>query len=168
MMGLNAWQNHIVELGTCKGGRIAPILYGIFINFEEGNLQELSNDSGFALTSMQEECLGQMVSALESLDHQGILCRDAKPENILYSKSLDGQQRKHFRTADFGVGKLGRQTRSYHGTLDLMAPEIIALSDLSINLASVQTWHIPKVDVWSLFVSLAWAIDAGGFQSTLR
>ena len=69
MVVLTVWQYHIVELIGSQGWEEGSCCVLIFMNLEEGNLQELSRSGGFALTSIREGCLGQMLSALDFLDH---------------------------------------------------------------------------------------------------
>ena len=127
------------------------------MGLEEGNLDGLSTSNKFTITSgLPERCLQQMLSALDFLTYQGIVHRDVKPDNILYSRSL-GRPTYHFRLADFGVGKLAKYAYSYQGTHWYMAPEILRLRDRSDSDSSIKEQQSPKVDVWSLFVTIAYA-----------
>lgn len=101
------------------------------MSLEEGNLDGLSTDGKFTLTSGRpERCLQQMLSALDFLAYKGIVHRDVKPENILCSRSLEGPG-YHFRLSDFGVSKLAKYASSCQGTHWYMAPEILRLRDCS-------------------------------------
>jgi len=64
----------------------------------------------------------EIVLALEHLHGQGIVHRDLKPENVL----LNGDG--HICLTDFGLSKAmeeGQTTRTFCGTLEYMAPEMI-------------------------------------------
>ena len=127
------------------------------MGLEEGNLDDLSTDKKFTITSgLPERCLQQILSALDFLAYQGIVHRDVKPDNILYSRSI-GRPTYHFRLADFGVGKLAKYAYSCQGTHWYMAPEILRLRDRSDSDSSMKEQQSPKVDVWSLFVTIAYA-----------
>ncbi|XP_055617771.1 serine/threonine-protein kinase S6KL [Toxorhynchites rutilus septentrionalis] len=67
--------------------------------------------------------VAEIALALDFLHQAGIIYRDLKPENIL----LDWDY--HVRLIDFGLSKwlsIGTRTRTLCGTLQLMAPEILA------------------------------------------
>ncbi|CAK7200165.1 hypothetical protein SEUCBS139899_002856 [Sporothrix eucalyptigena] len=87
--------------------------------------------------------LEQMLSALDCTAFNNICHRDVKPENILYYDSSGGHGQYTFQLADFGLAKNQRSARHYGGTEMYSAPEM--------HLDVQQT---PKVDVWSLFVTL--------------
>ena len=132
---------------------------------EEGNLDGLSTDHRFSLTSgLPGHCLQQILSALDFLAYKGIVHRDVKPENILCSHSLEGP-RYHFRLSDFGVGKLAKYAYSRQGTDWYMAPEILRLRSCSGSDGTIRERQSPKVDVWSLFVTIAYARDVCNYRS---
>ena len=132
---------------------------------EEGNLDGLSTERRFTLTSgLPELCLKQMLSALDFLAYKGIVHRDIKPENILCSRSLEGPG-YHFRLSDFGVGKLAKYAYSRQGTAWYMAPEILRLRSCSGSDSTIRERQSPKVDVWSLFVTIAYARDVCNYRS---
>ncbi|CAK7224241.1 hypothetical protein SEUCBS140593_005508 [Sporothrix eucalyptigena] len=87
--------------------------------------------------------LEQMLSALDCTAFNNICHRDVKPENILYFDSSGGHGQYSFQLADFGLAKNQQSARHYGGTEMYSAPEM--------HLDVQQT---PKVDVWSLFVTL--------------
>lgn len=135
------------------------------MGLEEGNLDDLSTDRRFTLTSGRpESCLQQMLSALDFLAYKDIVHRDVKPENILYSRSLKGPG-YHFRLSDFGVGKLAKYAYSCQGTDWYMAPEILRLRNCSDFDGRIRERQSPKVDVWSLFVTIAYARDVYSYRS---
>ncbi|XP_028042605.1 RAC serine/threonine-protein kinase [Bombyx mandarina] len=77
----------------------------------------------------------EIVSALGYLHSEGIIYRDLKLENLLLDK--DG----HIKIADFGLCKVnityGRTTKTFCGTPEYLAPEVIEDSDYG-----------PAVDWW--------------------
>ena len=92
---------------------------------------------GIFLESLAAIYAAEMVSAISYLHELGIIHRDLKPENIL----LDFEG--HIVITDFGLAKgdinsEGR-TNSFCGTMEYMAPEIIAA-----------TGHGKQADWWSL------------------
>jgi len=94
-----------------------------------------------------------MLKALDYLACNWYIHRDVKPENILYT-SIPGRDYV-FQLADFGLCNVIGKATTFTGTLKYMAPEVLQ------NKLTQQT---PKVDVWSLFVTLAWVLDVGGYQ----
>ncbi len=93
-----------------------------------------------------------MLRALDFLAVQDIVHRDVKPENILYVMQ-EGQCR--FQLGDFGLSNRASLATTIVGSPLYMAPEIQPLQ------TQTQT-H--KVDVWSLYVTMLWTLDAIGFR----
>mmetsp|Transcript_8531 Transcript_8531/g.31523 ORF Transcript_8531/g.31523 Transcript_8531/m.31523 type:complete len:752 (-) Transcript_8531:4954-7209(-) len=80
--------------------------------------------------------LSEIISAVGHLHSIDIVHRDLKPENILLS--ADG----HIKVTDFGLAKSiehGKRTNSLVGTMEYMAPEIVA-----------GTGHSKPADWWSV------------------
>ncbi|KAL9039634.1 MAG: hypothetical protein Q9214_004797 [Letrouitia sp. 1 TL-2023] len=156
---------NIADLITSQGWEDGSSSIKIFMGLEEGNLDGLSTDGNFTLTSGRpERCLQQMLAALDFLDYKGIVHRDVKPENILCSRSSEGPG-YHFRLSDFGVGKLAKYAYSCQGTHWYMAPEILRLRNCSDATGRIQESQSSKVDVWSLFVTIAYARDVCSYRS---
>lgn len=64
--------------------------------------------------------MAEIVLFLNQLHKQGIVYRDLKPENILISAT------GHVKIVDFGfASKIEEQTKSFCGTLEYLAPEIV-------------------------------------------
>lgn len=134
------------------------------MGLEEGSVADLSNAGRFTLRSgLPERCLEQMLLALKFLAFQGIVHRDVKPDNILYSQSREGPG-CHFKLSDFGVGKLEKYAYSFQGTNWYMAPEILILRHSANAKSIIRDRQSPKVDVWSLFVAIAYARDVCNYR----
>lgn len=134
------------------------------MGLEEGSVDDLSNAGRFTLRSgLPERCLEQMLLALKFLAFQGIVHRDVKPDNILYSQSRE-RSGYDFKLADFGVGKLEKYAYSLQGTNWFMAPEILELRNDTNANSKTNDQQSPKVDVWSLFVAIAYARDVCNYR----
>ncbi|KAL2285307.1 hypothetical protein FJTKL_08254 [Diaporthe vaccinii] len=96
--------------------------------------------------------LTHMLQALDCVASMGIVHRDVKPENILYTYSPSGEL--VFKLGDFGLCNQISVAQSAAGTPIYMAPEISAA-------AQGQT---PKADIWSLFMVLIWMYDFKKFR----
>lgn len=88
--------------------------------------------------------IAEVFIALEYLHSQNIVFRDLKPENILLDTT------GHIKLADFGFAKMIKSTtKSFCGTPDYIAPEIISAQPYSLS-----------VDWWSLGV-LTYELTSG-------
>ena len=155
---------NIADLITSQGWGDRCSSIEIFMGLEEGSVIDLSYSKRFTLPSgFPQSCLHQMLLALDFLALQGIVHRDVKPENILFSHSAEGPG-LHFRLTDFGVGKLEKDAYSRQGTDWYMAPEILVLRKGRDAGNRIKERQSPKVDVWSLFVAIAFARDVCGYQ----
>lgn len=150
---------NIADLITSQGWGDGCSTIEIFMGVEKGSVNDLSNSHEFTLHSGRpERCLKQMLSALSFLAAKGIVHRDVKPDNILYSQVLEGPG-YDFRLADFGTGKLAKLAYSCQGTHWYMAPEILKHRNRADADSKIREQQSPKVDVWSLFVAIAFARD---------
>ena len=95
--------------------------------------------------------LGQMLSALDYLACNSMCHRDVKPENILYYWVKPGEsaggRAYTFQLADFGLANYQQQARTECGTAFYRAPESFPATTTFVQG--------PKMDVWSLFATIA-------------
>lgn len=125
------------------------------MGLKEGTLASL------VLTGRNEDAIAgrayqHTLQALDFIACKGMVHRDVKPENILYITQPGGHFQ--FQLGDFGLCNRAVNAVSRAGTMIYMAPEI------SSGRRGTQT-H--KVDVWSLFVTIVWTLNAGGFRQQL-
>jgi serine/threonine protein kinase len=87
--------------------------------------------------------------------------RDVKPANILYSILSDGVYQ--FQLADFGLCNHQADAGTWDvGTMAFMAPEMVRQTrDQQINQS-------PKVEVWSLYVTMAWVFNLARYRERTR
>ncbi len=164
LMMLTARQENIADLIASQGWEDGSSSIRIFMGLEEEDLDGLIGSDTFTHpTGRPKSCLHQMLSALDFLDCKGIVHRDVKPGNILCSRTSKGFEYR-FRLADFGVGKLVKFAYSYQGTDEYMAPEILRLKDRTNGEIANKERQTPKVDVWSLFITIAYAINARNYR----
>ena len=128
--------------------------FEIFTKLKEGSVEDLiSQDLFTRVPSSVDPLLHQMLQALDYLAYNGMIHRVVKPENILYTSLPHGGYT--FQLTDFGLCNVVSDAHTYAGTPVYMAPEVLC------NLRIKQT---PKVDVWSLFVTIIYAMNAGGYR----
>ncbi|KAJ5350118.1 hypothetical protein N7541_007845 [Penicillium brevicompactum] len=128
----------------------------IFMGLKDGNLASLLL-GGYLQSPLDiaDDILSHMLQALKFLAEKKIIHRDVKPENILFTLSSNGKY--HFQLGDFGLCSRINHARSFVGTPWYRAPEVTE--------RGIQS---PKMDVWSLFVTIAWSLDVHGFRQALR
>ncbi|KAL8903846.1 MAG: hypothetical protein Q9171_007257 [Xanthocarpia ochracea] len=128
-----------------------------FIELKSGSLESLLRVSDpLSMQKIRQTVLREMLEALDFLASKAILHRDVKPANILYDVLPDPQSnaKYQFLLADFGLCNQSIEARSQVGTQYYMAPEIYRADG----------YQTPKIDVWSLFVTMMWTLDADGFR----
>lgn len=120
----------------------------IFMPLRDGNLQSLAKSSRRKWTDDQlgTAVLEQMLSALDYLACKDVVHRDVKPGNILY---WENQGDYVFQLADFGLANRETLAKTKCGTGYYEAPE------LSPEITRVISAQSPKMDVWSLFATIA-------------
>lgn len=125
------------------------------MGLKEGTLQPLvERGCSIPIDNLCETALHHMLQALDFLAVNHIIHRDLKPENILYV-SQRGQYQ--FQLGDFGLSNRQFIATTFAGSLLYMAPEIIQ-----------QGSQTPKVDIWSLYVTILWTLDVKGFRDGWR
>jgi serine/threonine protein kinase len=120
------------------------------MGLKEGTLESLV-ESGADASALANSVFPQMLQALNCITWKGIVHRDVKPENILYVSQPDGQYQ--FQLGDFGLCNRIIDAATFAGSRLYMPPEMFQEGD-----------QTHKVDVWSLFVTMLWILDAGEFR----
>lgn len=139
---------HIVDYIASQGWDEPKV--EIFMGLKEGTLESLI-ESGADASAIADSAFPQMLQALDCIAWKGIVHRDVKPENILYISQPDGQYQ--FQLGDFGLCNRIADAATFAGSQLYMPPEMFQ--------GGVQT-H--KVDIWELFVTMLWILNAGGFR----
>lgn len=125
------------------------------MGLKQGTLESLAKRVPVSI-GLGDLVLKQMLMALDFLAVQDIVHRDVKPENILYVVAGD---QPCFQLGDFGLSNRASIASTFAGSPLYMAPEMFH-QQRQVQ-APAQT-H--KVDVWSLFVTMLWTQDVGGFR----
>jgi serine/threonine protein kinase len=120
------------------------------MGLKEGTLESLV-ENGADTSAVANSVFPQMLQALDCIASRGILHRDVKPENILYISQPGGQYQ--FQLGDFGLCNRAVDAATSVGTPLYLAPEMFLEGD-----------QTHKVDVWSLFVTMLWTLDAAEFR----
>lgn len=120
------------------------------MGLKDGTLESLI-ESGDDLLTVADSVFPQMLRALDYLAYNGIVHRDVKPANILYTSLAHDQYL--FQLGDFGLCNRAISAVTTAGTPLYMAPEMFLKGQQS-----------SKVDVWSLFVTMLWTLDVRDFR----
>ncbi|EFY84639.1 calcium/calmodulin-dependent protein kinase [Metarhizium acridum CQMa 102] len=142
---------HIVEYRTAQW---EDQHLEIFMEIKAGNVEDLVRGGVFITEPASASLLfHHLLQALDYLASLEIIHRDVKPENILYTPLPDGS--RLYQLADFGLANIVADAQTFAGSGIYMAPE----------LDNGPQWpQTPKMDVWSLFVTLTYAMNVGGFR----
>ncbi|KPM35528.1 hypothetical protein AK830_g11033 [Neonectria ditissima] len=143
---------HVVDYISSQGWN-NPVVE-IFMGQGEGTLATLiRNGCSMPVPKLARLALHHMLQAIDRLAVEGIVHRDVKPEDIIYTASQHYQSRYHFQLGDFGLANFQHVATSPVGTLIYTAPEVFQ---------TVRQTH--KADVWSLFATMLWTLNAEGFR----
>ncbi|EGC44450.1 STE family protein kinase [Histoplasma capsulatum var. duboisii H88] len=102
--------------------------------------------------------LSQSSHALDYLTCNGVIHRDVKPANILYTPLESAGSRFLYQLMDFGLCNSIDAARSIVGSPMYQAPE------MQSQAGARQTC---KVDIWSLFVTVAFALNVNQYMSRM-
>ncbi|KAH8727584.1 kinase-like domain-containing protein [Phaeosphaeriaceae sp. PMI808] len=140
---------HIVDYIASQGWDSQSV--EIFMGLKEGTLESIVESGDGLPASVANSLFPQMLQALDCLAYNGIVHRDVKPENILYVSQPGGQYQ--FQLEDFGLCNRVIDAVTFAGSCLYMAPEVLK-----------KEGQTSKLDVWSLFVTMLWTLDVGGFR----
>lgn len=147
-------QKHIVDYIFSQGWE--GFQAEIFMGLKDGTLKNLLLDPHLAQVPDRDERVAKLVirhmlQALDFLPVHGIVHRDVKPENILYTRTSGvNEDECLFQLGDFGLSNRQSVAKSVAGTEIYVAPEV------------KRGWakQTSKADVWSLFVTVLWVLNA--------
>ncbi|KAH6976076.1 kinase-like domain-containing protein [Ilyonectria sp. MPI-CAGE-AT-0026] len=122
-----------------------PTRICIYMPLQRGTLMDFVDKEKPSTFTLERSMLYQMLRALTWLSSRNMCHRDVKPQNILYGEG-EGGKGFLFQLADFGLAGVANVSFGRIGTVGYMAPEVLA-----------HGLHTPKMDVWSLFITLVTA-----------
>ncbi|KAK2611908.1 hypothetical protein QQS21_002014 [Conoideocrella luteorostrata] len=137
------------KLGSGSFGEVWKV-----VNIDSGEYLAVKHVTVPDIHSQEYVRVQREVKTLSCVSYQGHHSRDVKPENILYTPTPDGDYL--YQLADFGLANIASNARTFAGSNRYMAPE------LENGLQQPQT---PNMDVWSLFVTLAYAMNVADFRA---
>ncbi|KAH7000242.1 kinase-like domain-containing protein [Ilyonectria destructans] len=114
----------------------------IYMPLRRGTLMDFVAKETHTPKLLQKYMLPQMLSALAWLSFNNMCHRDVKPQNILYDRT-PGSSPFLFQLANLGSAFPAGISRGMCGTEGYMAPEVVR-----------DGIHTPKMDVWSMFITL--------------
>lgn len=120
---------------------------------QRGTLMDFVDKEKPSTFTLERSMLYQMLRALTWLSSRNMCHRDVKPQNILYGKG-EGGKGFLFQLADFGLAGEANVSFGRIGTVGYMAPGVLA-----------HGLHTPKMDVWSLFITL---VTANNWRDPVR
>ncbi|EXF86240.1 hypothetical protein CFIO01_02299 [Colletotrichum fioriniae PJ7] len=137
---------YISSNGWDSGGDVE-----ILMELSKGNLASLIRQ-GYCvpLEELATTLFHDTLQAIDFLATEKIIHRDIKPENILF---LPPGSQYTFQLGDFGLSNYQMSAKTMTGTPLYMAPEVFA--------DKTQT---SKIDVWSLYITMLWTLDVGGYR----
>lgn len=147
MMIANVWQPNIIR---SHGHQQSGPGVQIFMDLKECSLEDLVYKQEVPENDLTRDVFHDVLKGLDYLHSEGFIHRDLKPANILCARG----ERWSFCLADFGLTNAQDQARTICGSAMFAAPEI--------HFGRTQT---AVVDLWSLFVTLAWTNNWEGIRA---
>jgi serine/threonine protein kinase len=127
----------------------------------EGNLTSLVECGVFEKGALAVVVFEHTLRGLKRLAEDRIIHRDIKPDIILYTTKNNVY---HFKIGDFGIANYEVFAETLVVTRIYLAPEMNPERGEMVLEREKQT-H--KIDVWSLYVTMFWALNINGFRSSL-
>ncbi|KAM3556826.1 hypothetical protein MY1884_004841 [Beauveria asiatica] len=130
-------------------------LIRIAMSLQDGNLEDLVH-MRYRPLHIADQLLAlrvyhDVLKGLDYLNSKGLLHRDVKPANVLYTFR---DNHLSFRLGDFGLSNWQHGARTFCGTPQFAAPEMYKREE-----------QTSAVDMWSLFMTIAWTLDLCGYRS---
>ncbi|KAJ5383081.1 hypothetical protein N7517_000992 [Penicillium concentricum] len=141
---------YIIEFIASQGGN--ELSLDILMRLADGTLHSLVATGEFSShhSDLTNKFAHHTLQALDYLDIKGVVHRDTKPENILYTR-MSLPPHMLYQVGEFGLCNRTVSARTHVGTPLFAAPELPKRQS-----------H--KMDVWSLFVTIAWTVDLNNFR----